>query len=160
MNFNQSFDLLMTHEGGFSNRPFSEDPGGATMYGVTERVARENGYTGAMKDLTLDFAKSVYRKSYWDKCRCDELPDNLRYAVFDAAVNSGPGQAIKWLQATVSVKVDGAIGPMTIASVNASNHIVVEKQMLGKRLRFMTELKNWTANSRGWSRRIAALLEM
>lgn len=160
MNFDQAFDLLITHEGGFSNRPLSDDPGGATMYGVTEAVARSNGYMGEMKDLTLEFAKSVYRKSYWDKCRCDELPDNLRYAVFDAAVNSGPGQAIKWLQSTIGVKVDGAIGPMTIASVNAANPIVVEKQMLGKRLRFMTELKNWTANSRGWSRRIASLLEM
>lgn len=160
MNFDQAFDLLITHEGGFSNRPLSDDPGGATMYGVTEAVARSNGYMGEMKDLTLEFAKSVYRKSYWDKCRCDELPDNLRYAVFDAAVNSGPGQTIKWLQSTIGVKVDGAIGPMTIASVNAANPIVVEKQMLGKRLRFMTELKNWTANSRGWSRRIASLLEM
>lgn len=160
MKFDQSFDLLMTHEGGFSNRPFSEDPGGATMYGVTERVAREHGYTGAMQDLTLEFAKSVYRKSYWDKCRCDELPDNLRYAVFDAAVNSGPGQAAKWLQSSVGVKADGAIGQMTIASVKAANSLIVEKQMIGKRLRFMTDLKNWTANSRGWSRRIAALLEM
>ena len=95
MNFDTAFDLLITHEGGFSNHP--DDPGGATMYGVTETVARANGYQGAMKDLTLDFAKRVYKTMYWDTCRCDDMPDAVRYSLFDAAVNSGPSQAIKWL---------------------------------------------------------------
>lgn len=160
MNFDQSFDTLITHEGGFSNRPLSDDPGGATMYGVTEAVARANGYVGDMRDFTLAMAKSIYRRQYWDACRCDNLPENLRYAVFDSAVNSGPKQAMKWLQDVVNVTADGVIGPKTLAAVNGSNSLLVEKQMLGKRLRFMTELKNWSANSRGWSRRIAAILEM
>ena len=116
MNFETAFDLLITHEGGFSNHP--DDPGGATMYGVTEQVARAEGYTGAMRDLPLSFAKQVYRKRYWDACRCDQMPDALRYPLFDAAVNSGPGQAIKWLQAAVGVKADGAIGPVTQQAVN------------------------------------------
>ena len=160
MNFDQAFDLLITHEGGFSNRPFSEDPGGATMYGVTEAVARKNGYVGPMKDLPLATAKNIYRHMYWDACKCDQMPDAIQYALFDAAVNSGPGQAAKWLQSTVGVKVDGAIGPMTIQAALAANPLLVAKQMLVNRLRFMTELKNWTANSRGWARRIAAILEM
>ena len=159
MDFDRAFDILMTHEGGFSNRPFSEDPGGATMYGVTERVAREHGYTGQMQDLTLDFAKSVYRKSYWDACQCDAMPDTIRYPLFDAAVNSGAGQAIKWLQSSLGVKADGAIGPMTRSAVAVSNHNLLRQQMIGKRLRFMTELNNWSANAKGWSRRIAAILE-
>lgn len=160
MTFDQAFDLLISHEGGFSNRPLSDDPGGATMYGVTETVARANGYAGKMQDLTLDFAKSVYRKQYWDACKCDQVPSALRYALFDGAVNSGPGQAIKWLQSAIGVKVDGVIGPMTLQAATAADSILVAKQILGKRLRFMTELKNWTANSRGWARRIASILEM
>ena len=160
MDFQNAFDLLISHEGGFSNRPFADDPGGATMYGVTERVAREHGYIGKMQDLTLDFAKSVYRKAYWDACQCDQMPDMLRYPLFDAAVNSGPGQAIKWLQSAVGVKSDGAIGPMTRHAVNMAAPQVVRQQMLGRRLRFMTGLPNWSANARGWSRRIAAILEM
>ena len=160
MNFDQAFDLLITHEGGYSNRPLSDDPGGATMYGVTERVARANGYQGAMQDFTLAMAKDIYRKQYWDACKCDQVPSALRYALFDGAVNSGPGQAIKWLQSAVGVKVDGAIGPMTLHAVAVADPAITAKQMLGKRLRFMTELKNWTANSRGWARRIAAILEM
>lgn len=160
MNFDTAFDLLISHEGGFSNRPYADDPGGATMYGVTERVARENGYIGRMEDLTLEFAKDVYKKSYWDACQCDAMPDSLRYPLFDAAVNSGAGQSIKWLQSSVGVKADGAIGPVTLHAVAMAAPQVVRQQMLGKRLRFMTELRNWSANARGWSRRIAAILEM
>lgn len=158
MNFETAFDLLITHEGGFSNHP--NDPGGATMYGVTEAVARAEGYTGPMQDLTLDFAKSVYRKRYWDACRCDQMPDPLRYPLFDAAVNSGPGQAIKWLQSAVGVKVDGAIGPVTQQAVNVLPAQVTRQKMVGARLRFMTNLANWPSFSKGWARRIAAILEM
>ena len=158
MNFDTAFDLLITHEGGFSNHP--DDPGGATMYGVTEAVARAEGYTGAMRDLTLDFAKQVYRKRYWDTCRCDQMPDVLRYPLFDAAVNSGPGQAIKWLQVALGVKADGSIGPVTQQAVNNCFPQIVRQKMVGARLRFMTERSNWPSFSKGWARRIAAILEM
>jgi lysozyme family protein len=158
MDFPRAFDLLITHEGGFSNHP--NDPGGATMYGVTEKVARSNGYTGEMKDLTLDFAKQVYRKTYWDACRCDLMPDVIRYPLFDAAVNSGPVQAIKWLQSAVGVKPDGIIGPVTQQTVNVLPAQVTRQKMIGNRLRFMTNLSNWPSFSKGWARRIAAILEM
>lgn len=160
MDFDRAFDILISHEGGFVHRPFSDDPGGATKYGITEKVARANGYTGAMQDLTLDFSKSVYRKQYWDACQCDIMPDSIRYPLFDAAVNSGPVQAIKWLQASVGVKADGVIGPMTRQSINMAAPQVVRQKMIGSRLRFMTNLSNWSANAKGWSRRIAAILEM
>ena len=158
MDFQTAFDLLITHEGGFSNHP--DDPGGATMYGITEAVARENGYTGAMRDLTLDFAKSIYRKKYWDACRCDQMPDQLRYPLFDGAVNSGPGQSIKWLQVALGVKADGGIGSVTQQAANNCFPAIVRQKMVGARLRFMTERANWPSFSKGWARRIAAILEM
>lgn len=160
MNFDTAFDLLITHEGGFSNRPLSDDPGGATMYGVTEKVARANGYTGRMQDFTLAMAKDIYRRQYWDACRCDEMPDAVRYPLFDAAVNSGVSQAIKWLQGAAGVKADGIIGPMTLTSVNLADTDRLTRQMLGRRLSFLTSLPNWVANARGWSRRVATILQM
>lgn len=158
MDFERAFDLLITHEGGFSNHP--DDPGGATMYGVTEVVARAEGYIGPMRDLSLDFAKQVYRKRFWDACRCDQMPDVIRYPLFDAAVNSGPSQAIKWLQVAVGVKADGVIGPITQQTVNVLPAQVTRQKMIGNRLRFMTNLNNWPSFSKGWARRIAAILEM
>ena len=158
MTFDDAFTRLMGHEGGFVDHP--ADPGGATNWGVTQRVARANGYTGDMRDFPQDAAKTIYRKAYWDSVRADELPGGLRYAVFDAAVNSGPTQAIKWLQRAVGAADDGRIGPQTLSMARAAQPDFAARRMLALRLRFMTDLKTWPHFSRGWARRVADLLEM
>lgn len=155
MNFDESFEELLGHEGGYSDHP--NDPGGATRWGVTERVARAAGYVGSMKEFPVDKAKEIYKKSYWDAVQADLLPDELRYAVFDAAVNSGPVQAIKWLQACLNVEQVGVLGPKTKAAL-MQNTKPLKGKYLGIRLRFMTDLKNWSSFSKGWARRIADLL--
>jgi len=157
MNFDQAFDILLKHEGGFSDHP--ADPGGKTRYGITEAVAREVGYRGDMRELPLDLAKRIYEDRYWDAVRAEELPEAIRYAVFDAAVNSGPRQATLWLQRAVGVKDDGIIGPQTLAAVRAADPERLLRRMLAQRLRFMAGLPNWTAFGRGWARRIADLME-
>ena len=157
MTFDDAFTKLMGHEGGFVDHP--ADPGGATNWGVTQRVARANGYTGDMRDFPQDAAKTIYRKAYWDSVRADELPGGLRYAVFDAAVNSGPTQAVKWLQRAVGAADDGRIGPQTLSMARAAQPDFAARRMLALRLRFMTDLKTWPHFSRGWARRVADLLE-
>ena len=102
MNFDTAFEKLVGFEGDYSND--KDDPGGATRYGITEQVARENGYSGSMRELPLDFAKAVYKRKYWDAIQADSLPPAVRYAVFDSAVNSGVGQATRWLQRALGVK--------------------------------------------------------
>lgn len=156
MNFDEAFHDLLGHEGGYVDHP--KDPGGATRWGVTERVARAAGYTGRMQDFPVEEAKAIYRSQYWDAVRADELPPVLRYAVFDAAVNSGDKQALKWLQRAVGATDDGVIGPRTLAAANAANADRLLRKMLGIRLRFMTDLTTWPAFGKGWTRRIAAVL--
>lgn len=158
MNFDQAFTTLLQHEGGFSDHP--ADRGGKTRYGITEAVAREVGYRGDMRELPLDLAKRIYEGRYWDAVRADELPAAARYAVFDAAVNSGPRQAILWLQRAVGVKDDGIIGPKTLAAVHAADPERLLRRFLSQRLRFMAGLPSWPAFGRGWARRIADLMEM
>lgn len=158
MNFDQAFDILLRHEGGFSDH--AADPGGKTRFGITESVAREAGYRGDMRELPLDLAKRIYKARYWGAVRAEELPEAVRYAVFDAAVNSGPRQAIRWLQRAVGATDDGIIGPKTLAAVRAADPERLLRQMLAQRLRFMTNLPNWGSFSRGWARRIANLMEI
>ena len=157
MNFDQSFHKLLGHEGGYVDHP--ADPGGATCWGVTERVARANGYRGHMRDLPVDLAKSIYRRQYWDSVRADDLPPVLRYAVFDAAVNSGTQQAVKWLQRAIGAKDDGVIGSQTLAIARAAKPDFALRRMLGARLQFMTDLKTWQVFGRGWARRVADLMQ-
>ena len=150
MNFDAAFDKLLEHERGYSDH--AADPGGKTRYGITEAVAREAGYQGDMRDLPLDLAKQIYKEKYW----VEALPPDVRYVVFDAAVNSGPAQAAKWLQRACGVLDDGVIGPQTIQAAQAEG---VKSKMLAQRLRFMTGLSTWPDFGRGWARRIADLLE-
>lgn len=158
MDFDKAFAQLLVHEGGFSNH--KDDPGKKTMWGVTEAVARENGYNGPMRDMPVDVAKSIYRKQYWERAKCDQLPPLLRYVVFDGAVNSGVGQSVKWLQRALNVTDDGVIGPKTIAAANAAPLEALYRRLLAQRLKFMTDLDNWSSFSKGWARRIASLLEI
>lgn len=157
MNFDTAFHKLLGHEGGYVDHP--RDPGGATRWGVTKRVARAAGYDGDMKDFPVDLAKAIYREQYWDAVKAEQLPEAVRYAVFDAAVNSGVRQAVKWLQRAVGAPDDGEIGPKTLALVANANAYQLKASMLGDRLEFMTNLHTWPAFGKGWARRIAEILE-
>lgn len=157
MKFETAFALLLGHEGDFSDH--EADPGGKTRYGVTEAVARETGYKGDMRKLPLELAQRIYLEKYWKPIRADDLPPGVRYATFDAAVNSGPAQATRWLQRALGVDADGVIGPQTLAAAYAQDANALRMRMLAQRLRFMTVLGNWPAFSRGWARRIADLME-
>lgn len=156
MNFDSAFHDLLGHEGGYSNHP--DDTGKETNWGITERVARANGYAGHMRDFPVESAKTIYRRDYWDAVKAEQLPAGIRYAVFDAAVNSGVTMAVKWLQWAVGAADDGIVGPQTIRMTSDSDPDLVVRRMLGARLNFMASLSTWPAFSRGWARRIAALL--
>lgn len=153
MPFDEAFNLLLLHEGGYSNH--AADPGGATRFGVTEAVARAEGYTGAMRDYPLSEARKVYRKRYWDALRLDDLPAEIRFDLFDAAVNSGVTQSVKWAQRILALKDDGIIGPVTLQALSTCNRQKFLAKYNGQRLLFMTSLPTWPSFGRGWAKRIA-----
>lgn len=126
--FNEAFKETLANEGGYSNR--TDDAGGETNFGITVAVARANGYYGPMKDLTIEQAKSIYKKRYWDPLRLDDLQSSaLAKKLFDTGVNCGIGTAAKFLQRALNVlnrggkdwpdlTVDGSIGLATVAMTN------------------------------------------
>lgn len=149
MDFDQAFEQLIGHEGGYVND--ARDPGGETNWGVSKR-----SYPAVdIKALTMDGAKAIYRRDFWAKCRADELPSEVRFDLFDGAVNSGVGQSVKWLQQAVGAVADGALGPLTLAALVELSAPAVAARYNGHRLMFMTNLKTWPAFSGGWARRIA-----
>jgi lysozyme family protein len=129
------------------------------MWGVTARVARAGGYTGDMKAMPRDTAKAIYATRYWDAACCGALPALLRFEMFDAAVNSGVQQAVRWLQRAVGVTDDGVLGPMTLAAVHGAEPMRTAVAFNGARLELMTSLPTWGSFGRGWARRIAGNLQ-
>jgi lysozyme family protein len=158
-NFDKSLQLVLVHEGGFADHP--DDPGGATMKGVTLATFRR--FFGA--DKTKDELRSItdaqlaeiYRVGYWDKCRCDKLPSGVDYCVFDAAVNSGPGRAAIWLQGAVGAVRDGGIGPETLTKVAVHEPPAIINDMCDRRIAFLRSLSTFSVFGRGWTRRVAGV---
>ena len=149
MDFDQAFDKLIDHEGGYCNDP--KDPGGETKYGISKRAYPDVD----IANLTPDQAKAIYKRDYWQRARCDELPPPLAFQVFDTAVNSGIGQAIRFLQRAVGVADDGQIGPLTMNAVKRLDVESLVARYNGQRLDFMTRLSTWDVFGRGWARRVA-----
>ena len=162
-NFEQALKELLVHEGGYVNHP--SDPGGMTNLGVTARVWQE--WIGhevdekQMRALTPELVAPLYKRKYWDACRADELISGLDYCVFDVAVNSGPGRAIKFLQSCVGVNADGGFGPATLAAVKEAEKDPVRLITVysAKRLEFLQSLNTFATFGKGWSRRVAEVKE-
>ncbi len=156
MNFDLALECLARHEGGYSDHP--RDPGGKTAWGITVAVARAHGYAGDMRDMPRAVAERIFRVAYWDAVQAERLPDALRFEVFDAAVNSGVRQAVRWLQGAAGVKADGVLGPVTLDAVRHADAHQLARRFAGLRLRFLAGLETWPDFGRGWARRIAANL--
>jgi len=154
-NFDKCLTMLLKHEGGFVDHP--KDPGGMTNLGVTKAVydkwiGREST-EAEMRGLTQDDVAPIYKKNYWDRCKCDQLPSGADWSVFDWAVNSGTGRASKAMQKIVGAKQDGAIGPKTLQMIaNEKAEFLVEK-MYDQRQSFYEKLNTFETFGRGWTRR-------
>lgn len=158
-NFKEALKHVLIYEGGWADHP--RDPGGATMKGVTLLVYRNHFGADKSKEDLRNISDSeleqIYRKGYWDRCRCDDLPSGVDFAVFDSAVNSGPGRGAKWLQASIGAAQDGGIGPKTLAKVKGHKPVDIVNDICDNRLNFLRGLNNWSVFGKGWNRRIDAL---
>jgi len=158
-NWDKSFDYLIDSEGGFVNDP--NDPGGMTNLGITKKVWEawigHEVDEAAMRALTHDDVKPLYKKEYWDAVRADELPSGIDYLCFDFAVNSGVNRAIVILQQSIDVIVDGHLGPITISKVNKiyqeNPENLIEKYSDNKET-FYKSLKNFPIYGKGWLNRV------
>lgn len=157
--FAPALERVLAHEGGYSNHP--ADPGGPTMRGITQRVydafRRAAGQpTRPVRGIADDELHLIYRRQYWDAIRADDLPQGLDYCVFDAAVNSGPAQAAKWLQRALGVAADGQVGALTLDAARATPDLRrVIDDMCDRRLAMLRALKTWPVFGTGWGRRVA-----
>ena len=164
-NWDKSFDLVIAHEGGFTND--QRDKGnhlpdgreGCTMWGCTQ--ANWETYIGKqitqddMKKLLPNDVKPYYKKFYWDACSCDQLPSGMDYAVFDFAINAGVGGSKKMLQRALGVVVDGAIGQNTLKAIQQSDCKELLQKFSDAKTAFYQSLGNFNVYGKGWLQRVA-----
>ena len=162
-NFSKAHKIILGYEGGNVDNP--KDPGGRTSRGVTQRVysAYRNSIGKAAQDVykaTTAEVHDIYKRQYWDVCKCDALPSGIDLIVYNAAVNSGPKRAYKLLQASlnrvsnVQLKVDGTPGMITVqAAVNSPDHDLVVVEFGRKYQAFYKSLSTFKTFGKGWTRR-------
>jgi lysozyme family protein len=97
----------------------------------------------------------MYKAKYWDMVKGDDLPKGVDYAVFDLAVNSGPGKAAKTLQSVLGANPDGQIGPATLRTLEAADPRDVATKVCEARLAFLQGLTTFATFGKGWTRRVA-----
>lgn len=130
--FNQALPIILKHEGGYVNNP--ADPGGATVYGISLRFLQQNGIdidsdgkvdANDIRATTVAKASDLYKKYFWDVGGYSRINDQTAATkVFDCSVNMGSGRAHKLAQSAANacgktLKVDGDLGPMSVAAINA-----------------------------------------
>ena len=121
-------------EQGYSNNP--DDPGGETNHGITVAVARQDGYTGPMRDLPKERAEAIYIQGYVARPGFEPIiaiSPAVGQKLVDAGVNAGTSRASRWFQVALNhlsrggqdyaqVAVDGQIGAQSIAAYRALEH--------------------------------------
>ena len=112
-NYKVAFTFSMLAEGYESDDP--DDAGGHTRFGISKVYHPDMWRNGPP---TWEDAIAFYRREFWNKCRCGELPNGLDIVVFDSAIPSGIDDAGRWLQQALKVKVDGVIGSKTLLAAS------------------------------------------
>ncbi len=166
--FARSLAKVLVHEGGYSNHP--QDPGGATMKGVTQRVydeyRRSIGVpTAPVRNISNSEIEAIYRKRYWNEIKGDKLASGVSYVVFDGSVNSGVAQSVKWLQRALQALglyqgiIDGILGQGTLLALGGVNDNDALIALICERRRaFLKALKTFSTFGKGWMSRLAGVL--
>lgn len=131
MTIESMIEATIRAEGGYVNHP--ADRGGPTNWGITQAVARDNGFTGDMRNLTRAQAIAIYRSEYAIKpgfAAVAEVYPDLGAKLFDVGVNMGPAWPSRWLQGWLNnvntgsrlgadLIVDGKLGARSLAALRA-----------------------------------------
>lgn len=160
MSFDQAFAFVVGEEGVLSTD--RTDPGNWTGGGVGRGffLGSKYGISAAaypnedIPNLTLDRAKQLYQRDYWDKFNGDNLPAVVALGLFDAAVNEGVGESIKLGQTALGVTADGVLGPITLAALNTMDVKRFARAFAVARIQRYAADRNWATDGKGWIGRV------
>lgn len=162
--FDTCFDRLILAEGGFSDDP--QDPGNWTggRVGVGRLVGTKYGIAANtypdldIRNLSLEKAKEIYYRDWWQKAGADFLPQDMIFQLWQFAVNAGMGNGIRVLQRAAGVTADGVVGPITISAIQKMDKKDLPLRFIAFALKHYTSLNKFSNSGRGWTNRTAEAL--
>lgn len=112
---------------GFANDP--DDLGGATMVGVTiatyKEYCRKKGYpvptVERLRNISYAQWLDILKTMFWDRWQADKINNQSVAEILVDWVWTSGKYGITIPQKVLGVKVDGIVGPKTLAAVNSQN---------------------------------------
>ncbi len=158
--FNRAFTEVVGLEGKYSHDEF--DPGNwtggavhkgelkGTMYGISAAA-----YPALdIASLGMSQVKQIYRDDFWDKLKCDTLPDAIAGALFKEGVNMGISGAAKAFQRSLKITADGVIGQLTTGIATSSPPKQVLCNFLTECAYAYTQMGAFNKYGKGWLSRV------
>ncbi len=145
--FDDAFKAVIGEEGGYIDD--AQDPGGETKFGISKRSYPDLD----IKNLTLDDAKAIYQKNYWQPMRGDDLPPKIAFQVFDFAVNAGVKRSVEAMQCALDIPDDGIVGDGTIGAAQRAGPENFALLFAVERILHYAAQPSFPKFGRGWARR-------
>ena len=117
------------------------DSGGATMCGVTigtftdwrRNHGKPKPTINDLRTLSYDEWLAILKSVFWDPCKADQIANqSIANMLVDWRWVNG-SQAIRDMQTTFSLVPDGAVGPKTLAALNAVPALTVFNRLKAAR---------------------------
>lgn len=159
--FDKLVDRVLSHEGNYTANPKDDGNWTGGRQGVGKLKGTKFGISAAaypnldIKNLTRAQAIEIYRNDFWLRVQGPKLPEEFAFQALDAAVNSGIGNSVRWMQRAVGVADDGIFGKVTLAAVSKFDPADLVLLFNAERLEFITKTKRFDEFGRGWVNRIA-----
>lgn len=159
--FDTAFTQVVGLEGNYSDDASDAGNWSGGHVGLGVLKGTKHGISAAqypsidIKNLTLDAAKGIYLRDYWDRLKCGVLPSPLNRAVFEFGVNEGQPTAALMLQKALGVVQDGDIGAVTIAAANKLEKRYAVSAFIAYCALHYVHLPTFPGNGLGWMRRCA-----
>lgn len=169
--FEPAVQIVLQHEGGWVDNPL--DPGGATNYGISLRFYRQsidaNATPETIQNLTVQDAENIYKKFWWDQYQYSNITSQcIADKVMDISVLTGPYQigvatqrAVNALNGNTNLAVDGGLGPISFAAINAANSAQLFPLIINNIVDFFESLNSPIAHEDlpGWLNRARSVPE-
>lgn len=147
--FDKAYDRVLNNEGGFQK--WTNDDGNynnkgqlvGTNLGISaqtyERYYKKTATEAAMRALTTEQVKPIYKKFFWDTIKGDAIADQyVAELFFDGNVNHGKG--IHLMQDVLNVKRDGVVGKDTLAAINQAEPSILYNKYLVRRKEYYYQI--------------------
>lgn len=151
--------LLRIEDSTLSGRVINLSDGqGLTRFGIGQKANPDvpAGFYTAPPLIALNMAQQIYKSTYWDRFKGDNLVDDgVASCLLSFSVNDGTSREVKMLQNLLLLTQDGVMGPVTLAATNTAEPSTLAHHLRIAQANWYESIPNNSQFIVGWLKRAA-----